>query len=100
PNLPRAACVDVHVLADKRGRNPIYVGPLPPQCAALNTLTIAYEEMAVEAALTGDAQLVFQAVAYDPVSAAVLSLAEVKQMVRAMLRKNAPYLPQFESVAL
>ena len=31
--------------------------------------------MAVEAALTGDPDLVFHAVAYDPLSAAVLSLA-------------------------
>lgn len=100
PNLPQDACVEVPVLANKRGLNPIYAGPLPPQCAALNNVVIASEEMAVEAALTGDPQLVYHAIAYDPLTAAVLSLAEIKKMVAEMLRKNKDYLPQFKSVAL
>lgn len=98
PNLPPNVCVEVPVLANKRGLNPMYVGPLPPQCAALNNISVAVEEMAVEAALTGDPQAVFHAVAYDPLTAAVLSLAEIKKMVREMLRKNKPYLPQFKNV--
>jgi alpha-galactosidase len=54
------------------------------------------EEMAVEAALTGDPRLVFQAIAYDPLTAAVLSLAEIKDMVNEMLQQNGDYLPQFK----
>ncbi|NQU75486.1 MAG: alpha-glucosidase/alpha-galactosidase, partial [Planctomycetes bacterium] len=98
PNLPADACVEVPVVADRRGFSAIHVGSLPPQCAALNNVSIAVEEMAVEAALTGDPTLVFHAVAYDPLSAAVLSLAEIKKMVREMLRKNRPYLPQFKQI--
>jgi alpha-galactosidase len=52
--------------------------------------------MAVEAALTGDPRLVFQAIAYDPLTASVLSLAEIEQMVNEMLAQNRDYLPQFE----
>ncbi|MCX7011110.1 MAG: alpha-galactosidase [Candidatus Sumerlaeota bacterium] len=99
PNLPEDACVEVPVVANKRGFNTIHVGPLPPQCAALNNLSIATEEMTVEAALTGDPHLVFQAVAYDPVSAAVLSLAEIRKMTGEMLRKNKKHLPRFKSLA-
>jgi alpha-galactosidase len=99
-NLTQGACVEVPVLANRRGLNPLYVGALPPQCAALNNLSIASEEMAVEAALTGNADLVFQAVAIDPLTAAVLSLAEIRKMVGEMLKKNQPYLPQFRSVKL
>ena len=40
-------------------------------------------------------RLVYQAIAYDPLTAAVLSLAEIKQMVDEMLAQNAAYLPQF-----
>ncbi len=98
PNLPEDACVEVPVVANKRGFNPMHVGPLPIQCAALNNVTIASEEMAVEAALTGDPRLVFQAIAYDPLTAAVLSLAEIKKMTAAMLKKNRDYLPQFKSI--
>jgi alpha-galactosidase len=97
-NLPYGACVEVPVVADRRGLNSIHVGKLPPQCAALNNVSVAVEEMAVEAALTGDPKLVFHACAYDPLSAAVLSLAEIKKMVAEMLKKNKPFLPQFKSV--
>ncbi|MFH1615109.1 MAG: alpha-galactosidase [Planctomycetota bacterium] len=97
-NLPDDVCVEVPVLVNKRGSNPIYVGALPPQCAALNNINVAVEEMAVEAALTGDPKLVFHAVAYDPLTAAVLSLDEIKKMVKEMLRKNRNYLPQFKSI--
>jgi len=99
-NLPYGACVEVPVLANRRGFNPIHVGALPPQCAALNNINIAVEEMAVEAALTGDARLAFQAIAYDPLTAAVLSLAEIKQMVSEMFERNQSYLPQFKSIRL
>ncbi|MFA6133568.1 MAG: alpha-galactosidase [Phycisphaerae bacterium] len=99
-NLPPNVCVEVPVLADKRGFNPIYVGALPPQCAALNNVSVAVEEMAVEAALTGDPTGVYHAVCYDPLSAAVLSLAEIKKMVQEMLRKNQPYLPQFKKIEI
>lgn len=98
PNLPQDACVEVPVVANKRGLNSIYVGPLPPQCAALNNVSIAVEEMAVEAALTGDPELVFHAIAYDPLTAAVLSLAEIKKMVKEMFAKNKDHLPQFKTI--
>ncbi|MFN2131078.1 MAG: alpha-glucosidase/alpha-galactosidase, partial [Anaerolineae bacterium] len=61
-----------------------------------NHVSVMVEEMAVEAALTGDPRLVFQALAYDPLSAAVLSLAEIKSMVNEMLEQNRDYLPQFK----
>lgn len=98
PNLPQNACVEVPVLANERGFNPIYVGPLPPQCAALNNINIAVEEMAVEAALTGNAEMVYHSICYDPVTASVLSLAEIRKMVKEMFEKNRVYLPQFKSI--
>jgi len=94
-NLPEGACVEVPVFVDKEGFHPVHVGPLPPQCVALNHVNVMVEEMAVEAALTGDPTLVFRAIAYDPLTAAVLSLAEIRQMVNEMLRQNQAYLPQF-----
>ncbi len=95
-NLPSEACVEVPVYIDSSGYHPLHVGALPPQLAALANLTVAYEEMAVEACLTGDPTLVFQAVAYAPLSAAVLSLAEIKRMVNELLAVNEDYLPTFD----
>ena len=95
-NLPDDVCVEVPVYADKRGFNPIHVGALPPQCAALNNVSVAVEEMAVEGCLTGDPTMVYHAIAYDPLTAAVLSLAEIKQMVNEMFAQNKDYLPTFK----
>jgi len=94
-NLPQGCCVEVPVYASRNGFEPVHVGALPPQCAALTALHATIEEMAVEAALTGDRELVHRAIALDPLTAAVLSLAEIRKMVEAMFRKNEPYLPQF-----
>ena len=95
-NLPDNACVEVPVWASRKGLSPVYVGALPPQCAMLTNLTASIEEMAVEAALTGDPRLVFQAIAHDPLTASVLSLAEIKCMVNEMLDQNRAHLPQFK----
>ena len=68
-----------------------------PGCApSYPDITIASEEMAVEAALTGDRELAYHAIAYDPLTASVLSLAETRKMVDAMFRKNKAHLPQFK----
>lgn len=96
-NLPKDCCVEVPTIAAKGSVSPLYVGSLPPQLAALNNVTVAQEEMAVAAALSGNAELVYHAICYDPLTAAVLSLAEIKEMVKTMLQKNKPYLPQFKS---
>jgi len=95
-NLPQGACVEVPIWASKKGLSPVHVGALPPQCAVLTNLSASIEEMAVEASLSGNPRLVYQAIANDPLSAAVLSLAEIEQMVNQMLEQNRPYLPQFK----
>jgi alpha-galactosidase len=96
PNLPEGACVEVPVFVDKAGFHPVHVGPLPPQCLALNHVSVMVEEMAVEACLSGDPRLVFQSIAYDPLTASMLSLAEIKTMVNEMLEQNREYLPTFK----
>jgi len=88
--------VEVPVWASRKGLSPVQVGALPPQCALLTNLSASIEEMAVEAALTGDPRLVFQAIAFDPLTASVLSLAEIKQMVNEMFQQNRGHLPQFK----
>jgi alpha-galactosidase len=95
-NLPQGACVEVPVFVDRAGFHPVHVGALPPQCAILTHVNATVEEMAVEAALTGDPRLVLQAIAHDPLTAAVLSLAEIKDMVSEMFRQNRAHLPQFK----
>ena len=99
-NLPGGACVEVPVVASRKGFEPIRVGRLPPQCAMLTGLSAQIEMMAVEGCLKGDAELVYQAIAHDPLTAAKLSLAEARKMVKEMLRKNKKWLPHFKKVEL
>ncbi|HUV38847.1 MAG TPA: alpha-galactosidase [Planctomycetota bacterium] len=97
-NLPENCCVEVPVLATRRGFEPMYVGALPPQCAALTGLQAQIEDMSVEAERTGNAELVYQAICHDPLTAAVCSLDEIRQMVKAMFRQNKAHLPQFKKI--
>ena len=99
-NLPEDACVEVPVWVSRKGFEPVHVGALPPQCAALTNLTAQIEEMAVEGALTGDPRLVFQAICYDPLTSAVLSLAEIRQMVNQMFEQNKAFLPHFKTLSV
>jgi len=95
-NLPYGACVEVPIVASKRGFSPIKVGSLPPQVAILNYVNSMCEELAVEGSLTGDPIKVFHAICYDPLTSAVLSLAEIRDMVNEMFEANKEYLPQFK----
>jgi alpha-galactosidase len=94
-NLPEGCCVEVPVLASKRGLNPLHVGPLPDHLAILVNISARCEELAVEAALTGDKRKVFHAICMDPLTSAVLSLEEIKSMVDEMFEANKDWLPHF-----
>ena len=99
-NLPTGACVEVPVLASSKGLEPVRVGSLPASVAMLTGLSAQIEMMAVDGSLKGDTELVYQAIAHDPLTAAKLSLAEIRKMVKEMFRKNEKWLPQFKKVNL
>jgi alpha-galactosidase len=94
-NLPAEACVEVACVADGNGVRPRRYGALPPACAALNRSQIAVQALTVEAALTGDPDLVHAAVALDPLTSAVATLPQIHEMVDRMLEAEAPWLPRF-----
>jgi alpha-galactosidase len=94
-NLPQGCCVEVPIYVDRLGMHPTVVGALPPQCAALNMTNVLVQGLAVEASFSGDPELIVQAVALDPLTAAVLTLFEIREMVSEMLEAQRKYLPQF-----
>ncbi|MFQ3550246.1 MAG: alpha-galactosidase [Armatimonadota bacterium] len=95
-NLPEGCCVEVPVIASKRGIDPLKVGKLPPQLALLNSHTAQTEELAVEAFLDSDPSKIYYACYYDPLTSAVLTLSEIKSMVREMFEANKDYLSNFK----
>ncbi len=96
-NLPEGACVEVPVVVDRDGFHPIHVGALPPECALLTSLSSGIEELAIQGALTGDPVAIYRAIAHDPLTSAVLSLSEIRQMTNEMFAQNKEYLPEFKT---
>ena len=94
-NLPNGACVEVPCYVDGHGIHPLKVGALPPQCAALNISNITVQSLMVEAALSSDPEHVVQAVAMDPLTSAVCTLKEIREMTTEMLEAQREWLPQF-----
>jgi alpha-galactosidase len=94
-NLPWGCSVEVPCYAEKNGVRPCCVGELPAQLAALNSMAVNSASMAVEACLTGDRDLLYWSVLYDPLTAAVCSMQEAREMVDEMFEKGKNQLPTF-----
>ncbi|MBI3947105.1 MAG: alpha-glucosidase/alpha-galactosidase [Armatimonadetes bacterium] len=99
-NLPADCCAEVPVYVDRRGLHPTFVGALPPLCAAANRTNVQAQELTVQAALTGDPELAFGACAFDPLTAASCTLAEIRAMAAEMLEAEREWLPRFAGKAL
>ncbi|MGH2591603.1 MAG: alpha-galactosidase [Actinomycetota bacterium] len=98
-NLPSDACVEVACVVDGNGVRPTRYGRLPAACAALNQVQITVQRLAVEAARSGDRDLVHAAVALDPLTSALLTLPQIHEMTDRMLEAEARWLPRFAGSA-
>ncbi|MBM4087836.1 MAG: alpha-galactosidase [Planctomycetes bacterium] len=94
-NLPRDCCVEVPVYADRLGLHPVRIGRLPSPLAAMNQSNVTVQQLGTEAALTGDPELVVAAIAMDPLTSAVLSLKQIRDMTIEMFEGQKQFLPQF-----
>lgn len=99
-NLPEDCCAEGPMFADSNGLHKTIVGDLPSQCAAMNLTNINVQRLAVEAAMSGDPEKIVQACALDPLTGAVLTLKEVRDMVRDMMEAEKQWLPQFAGKTL
>jgi len=99
-NLPPGCCVEVPTFADETGLHPTTIGALPLQCAAACQTNINVQTLCAEAALSGDPEHLVHALALDPLTSAVLTLKEIRDLTIEMLEELRPYLPQFEGKSL
>ena len=95
PNLPAEAAVEVPCLVDKSGVQPVYVGNLPPQCAAMNRTNINVQLLTVEAALTGKKDYIYQAAMMDPHTASELSIDDIVAMCDDLIETHGSWLPKY-----
>jgi len=79
-NLPQGCCAEVPCVADAQGVTPMRIGALPPQLAALCRSNVAVQELAVRALLDRDREAAFHACALDPLTAACVSLPQIRRM--------------------
>ena len=94
-NLAADAIVESPGFVDRFGLNMVAGLRLPLACAATCTASINVQRMAVEAAVTGDVELLKLAVLHDPLVGAVCTPDEVWRMVDEMLVAQAKWLPQY-----
>jgi alpha-galactosidase len=94
-NLAADAIVESPGFVDRFGLNMVAGLRLPLACAATCTSSINVQRMAVEAAVTGDADLLKLAVLRDPLVGAVCTPDEVWRMIDEMLVAQSKWLPQY-----
>jgi alpha-galactosidase len=88
------------MFADGTGLHRAIVGNLPSHLAALNVTNINVHRLAVEACLSGDPEGIVHACALDPLTSAVLTLKEIREMASEMLETQRKWLPQFEGKSI
>lgn len=96
PNLPYDSCVEVPVVADRMGFKTTIAGNLPEHLAVLVNTTARIENLTIEAAMKKSKELVYYAVYNDPLSSAVCSLDEIKNMCDELFEINKDFLGDYK----
>jgi alpha-galactosidase len=99
-NLPQGACVEVPIYVDRNGLQPMRVGDIPMANAAINQTQINVQRLAVDAVLTRDPERIFQAFAMDPLTAACLTLDEIRAMSREIMEAQRFCLPDWDGIEI
>jgi alpha-galactosidase len=92
-NLPNGSCVEVPCRVDGNGVQPMPVGALPAQLAALNRTYLNVCELTVKAVLDERPELVRQAAMLDPNTAGTLSLDQIWTLCDDLTEAHGDALP-------
>ncbi|MEN0084046.1 MAG: alpha-galactosidase [Leifsonia sp.] len=92
-NLPQGAVVEVPSRVDADGVHPLPFGAIPVQGAALNRTYLSVAELAIEAARTGDPELVRRAVLTDPNASSSLTPEQIWALCDELTKRHAALLP-------
>lgn len=95
PNLPYDACVEVPVVADRMGFKTTIAGSLPEHLAILMNTTARIENLVIEAAMKKSREMVYEAVYMDPLTSAVCSLDEMRNMCDEIFAANGEHLADY-----
>jgi alpha-galactosidase len=93
-NLPAGSCVEVPCLVNRNGVQPVRMGQIPLQLAALMQTNINVQALTVEALLTGNRDLIYHAAMLDPHTAAELDLDQIWTLVDELLAAHGDWIPK------
>ena len=71
-------------MIDDLGVHPSHVGDLPDQCAALIQSNVNVHRLAVKSILEGDREAAIHAAMLDPLTASILPLSDIREMMGRM----------------
>lgn len=91
-NLPHDGCVEVACLVDRNRIQPTRFGRLPKQMAAICDSNMRMFDLAADAAIERSQELAIHALMLDPLTSAVCSPGEIKQMVLRLFEAESAYL--------
>lgn len=94
-NLPADCLIESPGFVDRFGINMVEGVTLPDACAATCNVSVSVQRMGMKAAISGDVDLLKQAVLHDPLVGAICTPDEVWQMVDELLVAQAKWLPQY-----
>lgn len=92
-NLLADGVVEVACVVKRTGIYPTRFGPLPGQLAALCRANMSMFDLAATAAVERSREAAIHALMVDPLTAAVCSPAEIRQMFEEMYEAERAYLP-------
>jgi 6-phospho-beta-glucosidase len=92
PDLPDEAVVEIPARIDREGAHPLPLAPLSPEMRGIVQAIKAYENLAIEAALSGDRQVALRALLANPL---VADYDVAAPLLEALLEANRTYLPRF-----
>ena len=94
-SLPEGCSVEVPCLVDRNGLQPVRIGKLPPQLAALMRTNINVQELTVAALLEENRDHVYHAAMMDPHTAAELDLCQIWSLVDELTEAHGNWLPEW-----
>ena len=92
-DLPEDVVIECNCVIDKSGAHPIHIGHMETSARGLMQVVKSYEELTVEAGVTGDYGTALKALTIHPL---VKDAISAKKVLDDIIKENKDYLPQYK----
>jgi len=95
-NLPNDSIIESQFIVDRQGLTPIALGGIPKPFLGLTQHIINWQELTVDAALSGDKEMLYQALLACPY---VHDMNAARHIMDELLKAHSEYMPQFKKAS-